>query len=91
MRLSPGSYLILGMLDRGVRTGYAIKRTVDLSTRFFWAASLAQVYPRLAALEADGYVTSADEPHGNRPAEDLSLDRQGACGARRLASQRARP
>ncbi len=41
------------MLNRGVETGYAIKRTVDLGTRFFWAASLAQVYPELAALESE--------------------------------------
>jgi DNA-binding PadR family transcriptional regulator len=77
MRLKPGSYLILGMLERGVRTGYAIKRTVDLSTRFFWAASLAQVYPELAALEADGYVTGTDEPHGNRPRKSYHLTDKG--------------
>lgn len=77
MRLRPGSYLILGMLDRGIRTGYAIKRTVDRSTRFFWAASLAQVYPELAALEADGYVTGADDPHGNRPRKTYDLTDKG--------------
>jgi PadR family transcriptional regulator AphA len=77
MRLRPGSYLILGMLDRGIRTGYAIKRTVDRSTRFFWAASLAQVYPELAALEADGYVTGTDEPHGNRPRPTYTLTEKG--------------
>lgn len=77
MRLKPSSYLILGMLNRGHATGYAIKRTVDLSTRFFWAASLAQVYPELAALEENGYVTSADEPHGNRPRKTYRLTDQG--------------
>jgi PadR family transcriptional regulator AphA len=77
MRLKPSSYLILGMLDRGHQTGYAIKRTVDLSTRFFWAASLAQVYPELAALEQDGYVVSADEPHGNRPRKTYRLTDKG--------------
>jgi len=77
MRLRPGSYLILGMLDRGIRTGYAIKRTVDRSTRFFWAASLAQVYPELARLEGDGYVTSTDEPHGNRPRRTYHLTDKG--------------
>jgi DNA-binding PadR family transcriptional regulator len=77
MRLRPGSYLILGMVDRGIRTGYAIKRTVDLSTRFFWAASLAQVYPELASLEADGYLTGADEPHGNRPRKIYHLTDKG--------------
>jgi DNA-binding PadR family transcriptional regulator len=77
MRLKPGSYLILGMVDRGIRTGYAIKRTVDLSTRFFWAASLAQVYPELASLEADGYLTGTDEPHGNRPRKTYHLTDKG--------------
>lgn len=77
MRLKPSSYLILGMLNRGVETGYAIKRTVDLSTRFFWAASLAQVYPELAALEQDGYVVGADEPHGERPRKTYRLTQKG--------------
>jgi DNA-binding PadR family transcriptional regulator len=77
MRLKPGSYLILGMLNRGIRTGYAIKRTVDRSTRFFWAASLAQVYPELAALEDDGYVVSSDEPHGARPRKTHRLTEKG--------------
>lgn len=77
MRLKPGSYLILGMLQRGVQTGYAIKRAVDVSTRFFWAASLAQVYPELAALEGDGYVVSADEPRGQRPRKTYRLTDHG--------------
>ena len=77
MRLKPSSYLILGMVDRGVETGYAIKRAVDLSTRFFWAASLAQVYPELAALEEGGYVVSADEPRGARPRKTYRLTEQG--------------
>jgi DNA-binding PadR family transcriptional regulator len=77
MRLKPGSYLILAMLDRGVETGYAIKRTVDRSTRFFWAASLAQVYPELAALEDDDYVVSADEPQGARPRKTYRLTEKG--------------
>ena len=77
MRLKPSSYLILGMLSQGKETGYAIKRAVDRSTRFFWAASLAQVYPELAALEQDGYVTSTQEPHGARPRKTYRLTDTG--------------
>jgi PadR family transcriptional regulator AphA len=77
MRLKPSSYLILGMLDRGVKTGYAIKRSVDRSTRFFWAASLAQVYPELAALDEDGFVTSTDDPRGARPRKSYRLTDKG--------------
>lgn len=82
MRLKPSSYLILGMLERGVETGYAIKRTVDLSTRFFWSASLAQVYPELAALEEDGYVLSANEPQGARPRKVYRLTDKGRAAYR---------
>jgi DNA-binding PadR family transcriptional regulator len=76
-RLKPGSYLILGMLNRGHRTGYEIKRTVDLSTRFFWAASLAQVYPELAALEEGGYIVGAEDSHGARRRKTYRLTDQG--------------
>jgi DNA-binding PadR family transcriptional regulator len=65
--LKPSAHLIIGMLRGGVQTGYAIKRMVDMSTRFFWSASLAQVYPELARLAEQGYVTGTDEPHGERP------------------------
>jgi DNA-binding PadR family transcriptional regulator len=77
MRLKPGSYLILGMLNSGVSTGYAIKRAVDRSTRFFWAASLAQVYPELAALEEGGYVVGTHQPHGARPRRTYRLTENG--------------
>jgi DNA-binding PadR family transcriptional regulator len=50
---------------------------VDLSTRFFWAASLAQVYPELAGLEENGYVTGTDEPHGKRPRKTYRLTDKG--------------
>jgi DNA-binding PadR family transcriptional regulator len=77
MRLKPTAYLILGMLDRGIETGYSIKHIVRLSTRFFWAASLAQVYPELAALKNNGYIVSADEPYGARPRKTYSLTEKG--------------
>jgi PadR family transcriptional regulator AphA len=89
MRLKPSSYLLLGMLNRGIKTGYAIKRTVDLSTRFFWAASLAQVYPELAALEGDAYIVGTDEPHGQRPRKTYRLTDKGQAALREwLRSER---
>ena len=77
MRLKPSAYLILGMLRGGVETGYEIKRAVDLSTRFFWAASLAQVYPELARLEEQGYVSGSDQPRGARPRKAYRLTSKG--------------
>ena len=35
------------MIRNGRRTGYEIKQLVDVSTRFFWAASYGQIYPEL--------------------------------------------
>ena len=66
MELSKTSYVILGMLKLGRRTGYEIKSLVDVSTRFFWAASYGQIYPELKRLAAAGLVEGADAPRGER-------------------------
>ena len=68
MKLSKTSYVILGMLKLGRRTGYEIKALVDVSTRFFWAASYGQIYPELARLEKLGLVEGEiDRANGRRP------------------------
>lgn len=64
--MSTTSYVILGMLRLGAKTGYEIKRVVDLSTRFFWAASHAQIYPELKRLEQAGLITGTAKPRGGR-------------------------
>jgi DNA-binding PadR family transcriptional regulator len=77
LRLKPSAYVILGMLRAGVGTGYAIKRAVDRSTRFFWATSFAQVYPELARLEEHGYIAGRDDPHGARPRKTYRITEKG--------------
>jgi DNA-binding PadR family transcriptional regulator len=57
---------MLGMLRLGAKSGYAIKKATDVSTRFFWATSLAQVYPELAKLEQAGLLIRRSDPHGAR-------------------------
>ncbi len=47
MELSKTSYVILGMLRKGPKSGYEIKAKADISTRFFWAISYGQIYPEL--------------------------------------------
>src|SRR3989442_4465590 len=64
--LTPTGRVILGMLRLGERTGYEIKQIVDVSTRFFWAASYGQIYPELKRLEERGLVASRSEPTGGR-------------------------
>jgi DNA-binding PadR family transcriptional regulator len=77
LRLKPSSYLILGMLRAGAANGYAVKRAVDLSTRFFWATSFAQIYPELAQLEDAGYIIGRDEPRGARRRKTYRITKEG--------------
>ena len=82
MELSPTARVLLGMIRKGRRTGYEIKQLVDVSTRFFWAASYGQIYPELRRLEAAGLIEGEDDPTGGRqrraytltPAGDAALD-----------------
>ena len=60
MKLSPTAKVICGMVRLGQRTGYEIKQVVDVSTRFFWAASYGQIYPELRRLEEQGLIASED-------------------------------
>jgi DNA-binding PadR family transcriptional regulator len=48
------------------RSGYDIKRVVDNSTRFFWAASYGQIYPELKRLAERGLIEPDAEPEGGR-------------------------
>src|SRR4051794_41859282 len=64
--LSPTARVILGMIRLGRRTGYEIKQLVDVSTRFFWAASYGQIYPELRRLEEQGLIRSEDASTNGR-------------------------
>ena len=72
------SFLILSLVRGGMTSGYAIKRFIE-QTRMevFWATTFAQVYPELARLEADGYLTHSEDPHGNRQRMAYSLTPEG--------------
>jgi DNA-binding PadR family transcriptional regulator len=75
--LTPSDYVVLGMVGLDARSGYEIKQTVELSIRFFWTISPAQVYPSLAKLEHAGLLTGRDDPHGNRPRRSYERTRRG--------------
>jgi DNA-binding PadR family transcriptional regulator len=77
MKLRPASYLILGMVRLGARSGYAIKRAADASTHFFWPMSLAQVYPELARLEAAGLLRREGDPRGGLERHSYTLTANG--------------
>jgi PadR family transcriptional regulator, regulatory protein AphA len=90
--LNPSDYVVLGMTGLGARSGYEIKRTVELSIRFFWTISPAQVYPSLAKLERAGLLTGRDEPQGNRRRRVYAPTQDGARVLRNwLTSSEAMP
>ena len=60
------TWVVLGLLALGPRTGYDIKRVVDRSIRHFWAASYGQIYPELKRLEEAGWIEGDDAPRGGR-------------------------
>jgi DNA-binding PadR family transcriptional regulator len=76
-QLSPTARVLLAMIRNGRRTGYEIKQLVDVSTRFFWAASYGQIYPELKRLEQAGLISGEDEPSGGRQRRAYSLTAAG--------------
>ena len=80
--LTPTARVILGMLALGARTGYDIKRAIDLSTRFFWGASYGQIYPELHRLEERGLVEATSDPKGGRRRTSYSLTSAGEAALR---------
>jgi len=77
-RLTATTHLLLGMIGvKGRRTGYEIKRLVDVSTRFFWAASPGQIYPELKRLEDAGLLTRSPQPQGGRQRNVYTVTDEG--------------
>src|SRR6187397_1683791 len=69
--------VLLGLLASKPCSGYDIKRVVDRSTRFFWAASYGQIYPELKRLEAEGLIEGEDRPNGGRSRRVYTLTPAG--------------
>jgi PadR family transcriptional regulator AphA len=80
--LTPTARVILGMLALGARTGYDVKRAIDLSTRFFWNASYGQIYPELHRLEERGLVAAKADPKGGRQRTSYTLTAAGRTALR---------
>jgi PadR family transcriptional regulator, regulatory protein AphA len=83
--LSPTAKITLAFLRFGPRSGYDIKQSVEVSTRFFWGASFGQIYPELRRLEQAGLVEVDSEgsrgrkvyrltPAGRRTVDDWLRD-----------------
>jgi PadR family transcriptional regulator AphA len=77
IKLTPTSYLMLGMVRLGVSSGYAIKKAADGSTQNFWPISLALVYPELARLEDGGLLRRRSDPRGGRARSAYTITAKG--------------
>lgn len=77
VELTNTSFVVLGMLNIGARSGYDIKRTVSLSAKHFWKISPVQVYPELQRLEAAGLVAGEDDPGSARKRRIYELTESG--------------
>jgi PadR family transcriptional regulator AphA len=75
--LGAPAYVVLGMVWLGARSGYEIKRRVELSIRFFWTISQAQIYPSLELLERAGLLEGRSDPQGRRPRRVFQITSRG--------------
>lgn len=69
LRLSPTSYIVLGLLDQwetDEATPYDLKQRMAVSVDDFWPTPHAQVYREPERLAAGGYVTERREDTGRR-------------------------
>lgn len=71
-------WIILGILTTGCRTGYDIKKLIDVSFSHFWKMSYGQIYPALKALVEEGYaVQSATNKEGEPERKEYRITESG--------------
>ena len=80
--LGEPAYVVLGMVRLGARSGYEIKQAVELSIRFFWTISQAQIYPSLERLERAGFVAGRSEPADRRRTRTYEITKAGEAALR---------
>lgn len=77
MELGPTSYVLLGTLAMGPRSGYDIKQLAETSMRHFWSISYGQIYPELRRLATASLVKAEDAPRGTRQRTVYHLTARG--------------
>lgn len=80
--LNNTAIVVLGMVATGRRNGHEISRTVGLSTRFFWPASVGGIYPELRRLEEAGLLQAEDDPRGEATRHSYALTSAGRVALR---------
>jgi len=65
-RMTPTSYLVLGLLADGPATSYQLKQRVAMSIGNFWEFAHSQLYDEPVRLADAGLVKTSAEPGGRR-------------------------
>lgn len=60
-------FAVLGLLARESLSGYDVTQRMKGRVGFFWGAGHSQIYPELARLEEDGFVTHSVVEQKERP------------------------
>ncbi len=85
-------YAILGLLSRETLSGYDLTRRMGEQVGYFWSARHSQVYPELARLEAEGYVTHSVVEQRERPDKKVyEITGTGLAALREWVTEPARP
>lgn len=90
MKENKTAFAILGLLSHEDMTGYDIKKRVEASLAFFWSVGFGQIYPALAQLEEQGFVTKRLDLGGRGPKRIVySITEAGRGGLRRWLAEPA--
>lgn len=65
-RLTPTSFIVLGLIELGEATPYDLKTRVAASIGNFWSVPHSALYAEPDRLAAEGLLTVEQEPHGLR-------------------------
>jgi DNA-binding PadR family transcriptional regulator len=69
--------IILGYLMQGDRTGYEIKKMMEISTNYFFNTSLGSIFPAFSGLEKNKLVTSKRTVENGRVKRKYSVTPRG--------------
>lgn len=75
--LSTTAYLMLGMVQAGANTGYAIKKRVERLAGLLLSVSFGQIYPELKGLESAGYLESRETKVNGRLRREYEVSPAG--------------
>ena len=76
-RESKTKYIILGLLTVRPKSGYDIKQDIRRATSHFWRESCGQIYPTLAQLLHDDYVSCDVKQCGARSRKVYKITKKG--------------